>query len=81
MKLKVNLILDTMTANDSSLTESISNDLLFDGKKTTEFGPSRDLETKIDYTFPFSETRKFEAGYESEIENSDENNELFEFQS
>jgi outer membrane cobalamin receptor len=65
--------------NDSTLTESINNDLLFDGKNTIEFGPSREFETKIDYILPISETRKFEAGYQSEIENSDENNELFEF--
>ena len=62
---------------DSSSTETISNDLLSDGKKTTEFGPSRELEAKIEYTLPLSETRKFEAGYDGEIENSDENNELF----
>ena len=65
--------------NDSTLTESISNNLLIDGKKTLEFGPSQEFETKIDYSFPFSQTRKFEAGYESEIENSDENNELYDF--
>ena len=65
--------------DDSSLTESKNNGLLLDGKKTTEFGPSRELESKIDYTLPLSETSKFETGYESEIENSDEDNELFEF--
>ena len=65
---------------DSALTESRKNNFLIDGKKTTEFGPSRDIETKIDYVLPFSETRKFEAGYQNEIENSDENNELFEYQ-
>jgi outer membrane cobalamin receptor len=67
--------------DDSSLTESKNNGLIFSGKKTNEFGPSRELETKIDYTLPLSETRKFEAGYENEIENSDENNELYEFNS
>jgi outer membrane receptor protein involved in Fe transport len=65
--------------NDSASTESFSNNLLYDGKKTTEFGPSRDFETKIEYTLPLSDTRKFETGYDGEIENSDEINELFEY--
>lgn len=64
--------------NESTLTESVKDNLFFDGKKTTEFGPSRDYELKIDYSLPFSEVSKFEAGLNSEIENSDENNELFE---
>lgn len=65
--------------NDSASTESFSNNVLYDGKKTTEFGPSRELETKIEYTLPLSDTRKFETGYDGEIENSDEINELFEY--
>ena len=67
--------------DEATLTESIQNNIKTDGKKTTEFGPSRDFETKIDYTLPFSETRKFEAGYENEIENSDDINELYELNS
>lgn len=65
--------------NDSASTESFSNNLLYDGKKTTEFGPSREFETKIEYTLPLSDTRKFETGYDGEFENSDEINELFEY--
>ena len=67
--------------DESTLTQSIQNEIVLDGKKTTEFGPSRDFETKIDYTLPFSDTRKFEAGYENEIEFSDDINELFELDS
>ena len=76
--------------DESTLTQSIQNAIVLDGKKTTESGPSRDFETKIDYTLPFSETRKFEAGYENEIEFSDDLNEsseldtltgVYEFQS
>ena len=64
--------------DEATLTESLQNSIAINGRKTTEFGPSRDFETKIDYTLPFTETRKFEAGYENEIENSDDINELYE---
>jgi outer membrane receptor protein involved in Fe transport len=49
------------------------------GKKTTENGPSTDFRGKVDYTFPFSDVSKFEAGYQGEIELSDENTGLYEY--
>ena len=67
--------------DESTLTESIDNGFILDGKKTTEFGPSNELEAKIDYTLPISDVRKFEAGYEAEFENSDENNALYLYDS
>ncbi len=51
----------------------------FSGKKTTESGPSTDFRGKIDYTLPFSDVSKFEAGYQGEIELSDESNDLYEY--
>lgn len=65
--------------DDSTITESISEDVIIDGKRTNEFGPSRNFQTKIDYTLPFTETRKFEAGYANDMQNSDENNELLTY--
>ncbi|MBK7629951.1 MAG: TonB-dependent receptor [Ignavibacteriales bacterium] len=67
--------------DESTLTQSLNGDLILEGKKTTEFGPSRDFEAKLDYTLPFSDERKLEAGYEAEIENSDDNNALYLFDS
>jgi outer membrane cobalamin receptor len=67
--------------DEATLTESLQNSISINGKRTNEFGPSRDFETKIDYTLPFTETRIFEAGYENEIENSDDINELYELNS
>lgn len=49
------------------------------GRKSTESGPSKEFEGKLDYTLPLNESSKFEAGYEGETEISDENNELLEF--
>ncbi len=64
--------------DESTLTESIKDNLFLDGKNTKEFGPSRDYEIKIDYSLPISETSRFEAGYDSEIESSTDNTELYE---
>jgi outer membrane receptor protein involved in Fe transport len=49
------------------------------GKKTTENGPSTDFRGKLDYTLPLSDVSKFEAGYQGEIELSDENTDLYEY--
>ena len=67
--------------DESTLTESRNGDIILEGKETTEFGPSRDLELKIDYTLPFLEVKRIEAGYEAELENSDENNGLYLYDS
>ncbi len=67
--------------DESTLTESRNGDIILEGKETTEFGPSRDLEFKIDYTLPFLGVKRIEAGYEAELENSDENNGLYLYDS
>lgn len=64
---------------DSASTETVRNNSILSGKKTSEYGPSRELEAKIDYVLPFSDVSKFEAGYESEFENTDELNDLYEY--
>jgi outer membrane cobalamin receptor len=67
--------------DESTLTQSLNGNVILEGKKTTESGPSRDFEAKLDYTLPFSDVQKFEAGYDAEIENSDDNNELYLYDS
>lgn len=43
-----------------------------DGTKTTEEGPDKEFQFKVDYTLPFSENSKFEAGYQNELDYSEE---------
>jgi len=43
-----------------------------EGRRTTETGPEGEVEMELEYTLPFSETNKFEAGLESELEQADE---------
>lgn len=63
----------TTTAEFNNVGSQIS------GRKTTENGPSKNFRGKIDYILPLSGASKFEAGYEARVEQSDENNELYEF--
>ena len=50
-----------------------------DGMRSFERGPSSDLRIKVDYTLPFNDQRKFEAGYQSEIDKSTEDTGAEEF--
>ena len=64
--------------DESTITESIRDDVYLDGKNTTEKGPSRDFETKIDYSVPISLTSKFEAGFQNRIGNADDITEFYQ---
>lgn len=64
-------------ADEYTLTELVENGSIANGRKTTEAGPGTEIESKIDYTLPLGEYRKFEAGYEGETEFSDERTGLF----
>jgi outer membrane receptor protein involved in Fe transport len=60
-------------SDEESLTELFSEGIFSSGRRSEEYGPSRDLEAKLDYTLPFSQTSRFEAGYQGEVELSTEN--------
>lgn len=66
-------------SDEFTLTNEIENGVQIGGRRTGENGPSKEFEGKLDYTLPISEQSKFEAGYEGEIEMSDENNDLSEY--
>jgi outer membrane cobalamin receptor len=59
---------------DDDSNNELLNDAfeLVQGKRSTESGPSRDLELKLDYTLPLGKEEKFEAGFESEFDRSKE---------
>lgn len=62
--------------DESTTTFSQQNFTYLEGKKTKESGPSRNYELKIDYSLPISDVNKFEAGINSELDNSDDNTEI-----
>lgn len=66
-----------MTFNYSNSEEESINRLfnlsgITSGLISTEKGPDKELETKIDYTLPFNEDTKFEAGFQSELSSENE---------
>lgn len=54
-----------------------ANDLIIDGKKNLETGPSNSIRAKLDYTLPIGEKDKFEAGYQTRFSKSEDNTELY----
>lgn len=78
-QLLAEFVFNQQNSDESTTTSEFDGSGQFGGKKTKEFGPESDFRWKIDYTLPISEESKFEAGYQGEIEQSDENNELYEF--
>ncbi len=68
-------------SDEVTLTSDFSAGLQFGGRKTTEIGPSSQFRGKIDYTLPFNEFNKLEAGYQGEINNSEDENGFYEYNS
>jgi len=60
-------------SDEESKDEQIdANGQIVSGRKTTEQGPSSPLRLKLDYTLPFGEKNKFEAGYQSRFGRSED---------
>lgn len=78
-ELSAELDLSRDNSDELSLTSEAQNSTQVSGKKTIEAGPSTELEGKIDYTLPIGTTAKFEAGTQGEFEDSEEINELYEY--
>jgi len=51
-----------------------ANDLLTNGQRSTEEGPSNSVTLKLDYTLPLGESNRFETGYQGNIRRSEEAN-------
>ena len=76
-----NFRLSRRTGDELTLSE-LSNALgILDGKKTTETGPSRELNAKIDYVLPLGEKSKFEAGYFGRSDISEDDTQFFDHDS
>ena len=50
-----------------------------DGRMTSEAGPENEVEFEMEYTLPFTEESRFEAGIEGEIESSEETVQYFTY--
>ncbi|MEJ2634455.1 MAG: TonB-dependent receptor [Calditrichia bacterium] len=69
------------SGDETALDELInSENSITSGRKSTEGGPSNEVRAKVDYSLPLGRTNKFEAGYQSELDRSQDNNTLSEYQ-
>lgn len=78
-QLMAELIFNHQNSDENTTTSEFDETGQFSGKDTKEFGPESEFRWKLDYTLPFSDDNKFETGYQGDIEQSDENNELYEY--
>ena len=78
-QLLAEIVFSKQSSDEFTTTSEIQDGVQFSGRKTTENGPSTDFRGKIDYTLPINDIGKFEAGYQGEIELSDESNDLYEY--
>jgi len=62
-------------------TNELLNEMqtLIEGKRTTEAGPDKEFQVKLDYALPFNDDHKFDAGYQSDLDHSDDNTGLHEY--
>lgn len=65
--------------NENNLTTLTEFNQIASGQKSTEDGPDKEFRIKLDYTLPLSADNKFEAGYQTEIDISDEINNMFNY--
>ena len=67
--------------SDEKTTNALLSNLgtITSGQRSTESGPGREFRLKVDYSYPFENENKFEAGYQSELNRSDDNTGRYEF--
>ena len=80
-EIKAELVYGYNNSDESTITSKFENGVQNDGIKTTEAGPSYEIEGKIDYTLPLGENSKFEAGTQGEADISEESTSLSEYNS
>lgn len=68
--------------NEKSVDElNLTGGKLISGRNSTEKGPSKPVRVKLDYTLPLNTSDKFEAGYQSRFNYSEDITELSDYDS
>jgi outer membrane cobalamin receptor len=67
--------------SDELTTSELFGSGIPSGKRTTEAGPSREMNSRIEYVLPFGKNHKFESGYQGEIDISEEGTSLSDYDS
>lgn len=71
-KLTAEVSFQSENSDEENINQLYDLSELVSGQITAEKGPSKEIETKIDYTLPLGTETKFEAGLEGEFEYDDE---------
>lgn len=79
-ELAAELHFDRNNGDEKTVNELINDrQAIVSGQTTTESGPGKEFRAKLDYVHPFGDERKFESGYQSELDYSRDNTNLFEY--
>ena len=77
--LKMELNYGYNNPDETTLSSEQKDGIQIGGRKTTETGPSSEIQGKIDYTLPLEENSKFEAGAQGEADISEDVTSLLEY--
>jgi len=81
-QLSGSLLVQKRDGNETSVDElNTTNGQLISGRNSTEKGPSKPVRVKLDYTLPLNTSDKFEAGYQSRFDYSEDITELSDYDS
>ncbi len=71
-ELAIELDYEAEDGDDETINNLINGIQIVDGKKASESGPGSEFTSKIDYQLPFGTDSKIEAGYQGELQLSNE---------
>ena len=77
--LEAQIITDGRQMDEESLNKIYRADTISEARKTIETGPYNGLRFKLDYSQPFDWGGKFEAGFQSQITDSKDENKVYEY--
>ncbi len=77
--LNASLQYEWQNADERTLSKLLHESARAGGRITTEGGPSSEIETRVEYIQPIGSSHTFEAGYQGEVDRSEENTGLFDF--
>ena len=81
-ELTANFQFRTRDFDEKSKNERFASDgSLVSGQDAKEYGPGQNIDIKLEYLREFHEDKKLETGYEGDINHSEDNNELSEYDS
>src|SRR5690606_29228206 len=78
-QLSSEIVFSANESDEFTRSSEFDDTFQFDGRWTTEKGPSKDFRGKLDYILPFSETFRFESGYQGQVDISEESTGLLEY--